>query len=190
MGDSIFQVVVAVGFFYYALEKAVVVIGQVRAKDESFAPDFVGEPFEVPGGVPSIGVLYDFEPDIVVLCQIFCSPGAGVYDKLGVWKCSGGAVHQVVVPVQVAQSVSRGCDFYHGEDFFFHRGMSGDSDEAQVVHGFFGFVYAEFAESRLDECHAYGKYVWIFFARAGNGFVLFSYVLYSPGDWASHGCGH
>ena len=91
-------------------------------------------------------------------CDRFsAAPCAGVYDKLCVRKCSGGAVHQAVVPVQVAQSVSRGCDFYHGEDFFFHGGMSGYSDEAQVVQGFFGFVNAEFAEPRLDECHADGK---------------------------------
>ena len=60
-------------------------------------------------------------------------------------------------------------------------GMSGYSDEAQIVHGFFGFVNAEFAKSRLDECHADGKYVWKFFTRTGNGFVLFPDVLYSPG---------
>ena len=67
MGDSIFQVFVAVGFFYCALEKAIVVIRQVRAEYESFASDFGGEPIEVPGGVPPIGILYDFEPDVVVL---------------------------------------------------------------------------------------------------------------------------
>ena len=72
-----------------------------------------------------------------------------------------------------------------GRIFFFHRGVPGDSDEVQVVHGFFGFVNAEFAESRLNECHAYGKYVGKFFAGAGNGFVLFPDVLYSPGDRAA-----